>query len=164
MSTSTPHPRWLDADEQHAWRAYLRGSRLLESSLDRDLQQHGVQLSEYEIISMLSESADRKLRMSALANMVVQSRSRLTHTAARLEKRGWVRREACVGDRRGVELVLTDEGLDAVRQLATVHVASVHAHLTEHLSRAQFLSLGEAMEAIAAGIESTGACEELAAG
>ena len=111
MTTSTRGAdRGSTTSEQRAWRAYLRGSRLLEASLDRDLQQHGVQLSEYEIISMLSEQPDRRLRMSALADMVVQSRSRLTHTASRLEKRGWVQREACVGDRRGVELVLTDEG------------------------------------------------------
>ena len=101
MSTSTANeaqpteptePAWLDAGQQRAWRAYLRGSRLLETSLDRDLLRHGVQLSEYEIISMLSEQPDRRLRMSALADMVVQSRSRLTHTASRLEKRGWVQR------------------------------------------------------------------------
>ena len=52
-TTTAAEPRWLSAHEQHAWRAYLRGSRLLEAALDRDLQSHGVQLSEYEIISML---------------------------------------------------------------------------------------------------------------
>ena len=143
--------QWLDDEEQRAWRAYLRASRLLEASLDRDLQRHGVQLSEYEIISMLSEQPDRRLRMSALADMVVQSRSRLTHTASRLEKRGWVQREACAGDRRGVELVLTADGARAITAMARVHVASVREHLLDHLSRAQFLALGEAMAAIADG-------------
>ena len=66
---------------------YLRASRLLEAVLDHDLQAHGLQLSEYEIISMLSEQPDRRLRMSEIAELVVQSRSRLTHTAGRLEKR-----------------------------------------------------------------------------
>jgi DNA-binding MarR family transcriptional regulator len=160
MTTSTPEPTWLDDDEQRAWRAYLRGSRLLEASLDRDLQQHGVQLSEYEIISMLSEQPDRRLRMSALADMVVQSRSRLTHTASRLEKRGWVQREACVGDRRGVELVLTDDGVEAITAMARVHVASVREHLLSHLSAAQFAALGKAMTAIGDGIEASGTCEE----
>ena len=146
MTASTPRAaRWLDDEEQRAWRAYLRASRLLEAALDRDLQRHGVQLSEYEIISMLSEQPDRRLRMSALADLVVQSRSRLTHTASRLEKRGWVQREACAGDRRGVELVLTDDGARAITAMARVHVASVREHLLGHLSRAQFLALGEAM-------------------
>ena len=131
MGKKMPEPQWLDADEQHAWREYLHASRLLESVMDRDLQSHGLQLTEYEIICCLSEAPDRRLRMSAMAEMVAQSRSRLTHTAGRLEKRGWVRREAYVGDRRGVELVLTEAGCAAVVQMAPTHVRSVRANLVD---------------------------------
>jgi DNA-binding MarR family transcriptional regulator len=146
-ASGTP-PRWLSADEQVAWRAYLRGSRRLEAALDRDLQEHGVQLTEYEIISMLSEAPGHRLRMSCLADLVVQSRSRLTHTAARLEKRGWVRRESCLDDRRGVELVLTDEGLDAIRAMAVVHVESVRRHLVDVVPPELFRAVGDAMSRV----------------
>jgi DNA-binding MarR family transcriptional regulator len=159
----TPQPQWLDADEQHAWREYLRASRLLETVLDRDLQAHGLQLSEYEIISILSEQPGRRLRMSAIAELVVQSRSRLTHTAGRLERRGWVRREACAGDRRGVELVLTDTGYAEIVRMAPTHVASVRASLVDHLSREDLLALGRTMAAISRGIQSTGICDEVRA-
>ena len=47
--------RWLSADEQAAWRAYLRANRELDVALDRDLQAVGVSLPEYELLSMLSE-------------------------------------------------------------------------------------------------------------
>jgi DNA-binding MarR family transcriptional regulator len=137
--------RWLSDREQTAWRAYLRGTRRLEAALDRDLQDHGLQLTEYEIISMLSESPGHRLRMSCLADLVVQSRSRLTHTAARLEKRGWVRRESCLDDRRGVELVLTDEGLGAIRAMAAVHVESVRRHLVDVVPPELFQAVGDAM-------------------
>jgi len=154
-------PRWLDADEQSAWRQYLRASRLLEAALDRDLQAHGLQLSEYEILSMLSEQPDRRLRMSVIAELVVQSRSRLTHTAGRLESRGWVRREACAGDRRGVELALTDSGYAEITEMAPTHVGSVRANLLDHLSHDDLTVLGRAMAAVANGIEGTGACDEV---
>jgi DNA-binding MarR family transcriptional regulator len=163
MSTHIPAPQWLDAEEQHAWREYLRASRLLEAALDHDLQAQGLQLSEYEIISMLSEQPDRRLRMSEIAELVVQSRSRLTHTAGRLEKRGWVRREACAGDRRGVELVLTDVGYAEIQRMAPTHVDSVRRNLVAHLSREDMLALGRAMEAISAGIPSTVVCDEVSA-
>jgi DNA-binding MarR family transcriptional regulator len=156
-------PQWLDADEQHAWREYLRATRLLEASLDHDLQAQGLQLSEYEIISMLSEQPDQRLRMSEIAELVVQSRSRLTHTAGRLEKRGWVRREACVGDRRGVELVLTSAGFAEIGRMAPTHVRSVRANIVDHISREDFLALGRTMAAISQGIESTGVCDEVRA-
>jgi DNA-binding MarR family transcriptional regulator len=160
MNTDTPQPQWLDADEQDAWREYLRASRLLEAVLDHDLQAHGLQLSEYEIISVLSEQPDQRLRMSEIAEVVVQSRSRLTHTAGRLEKRGWVRREACVGDRRGVELVLTEAGHAEIARMAPTHVSSVRGNLMDHLSREDFLALGRSMAAVSRGIERTGVCEE----
>jgi len=163
MSTQTPQPRWLDAEEQHAWREYLRATRLLEAALDHDLQDQGLQLSEYEILSMLSEQPDRRLRMSQIAELVVQSRSRLTHTAGRLEKRGWVHREPCVGDRRGVELVLTDAGCREITRMAATHVGSVRTNMVDHLTREDFLALGRAMEAISDGIRGSGVCDEIRA-
>ncbi|HET7279252.1 MAG TPA: MarR family transcriptional regulator [Dermatophilaceae bacterium] len=143
-----PEPRWLSDEEQRHWRSYLRGSRLLEVALDHDLQSQGVQLSEYELISMLSEAPGGRLRMSVLAELIVQSRSRVTHTAARLERRGWVRREACLEDRRGVELVLTDAGRAAVERMARVHVESVRRHLLDAMPPEQFAQLGQAMQRI----------------
>ena len=161
MSTETRQPQWLDKDEQDAWREYLRASRMLEAVLDNDLQVHGPQLSEYAIISALSDAPGLRLRMSEIAEAVVQSRSRLTHTAGRLEKRGWVQREACLGDRRGVELVLTDAGRAEIARMEPTHVASVRNNLVSHLSREEFLALGRSMAAVSRGIEGTGACEEL---
>jgi DNA-binding MarR family transcriptional regulator len=156
MGRKIPEPQWLDAEEQHAWRQFLHAGRLLEAVMDRDLLAHGLQLSEYEIIAALSETPDRRLRMSAIADWVGQSRSRLTHAAGRLEKRGWVRREACLGDRRGVELVLTDAGYAAVVQMAPTHVRSVRANLMDPLSREEFLALGRAMGTVRRGLENAG--------
>jgi len=140
--------RWLSDDEQRAWRAYLRGNRLLEVALDKALQEHGLSLSEYEIISMLSEAPKRRMRMSELADIVTLSRSRLTHTAARLETRGWVERLPFEGDKRGVHLCLTAAGLAQVKVASRVHVNSVRESLIDLLSPEQFRQLGEAMAAV----------------
>ncbi|HEX5967864.1 MAG TPA: MarR family transcriptional regulator [Intrasporangium sp.] len=147
---------WLSDSEQASWRAILRGTRLLETALDDALHDSGLQLSEYEIISMLSESKSHRLRMSELAAMVVQSRSRLTHTAKRLEARGWVTREQCLGDRRGVELVLTPVGLEAVDQIAKVHVQSVRDNLVDILTPEQFQAIGDAMAIVRDHIDPEG--------
>lgn len=160
MTQDADGARWLDEDEQRAWRAYLRGSRMLELALDRDLGRFGTQLSEYEIISMLSEAPQGRLRMSALAELVVQSRSRVTHTAARLERRGWVRREPCLDDRRGVELVLTDEGRAAVEEMAPGHVASVRTHLIDLMTPEEFAALGRAMSHVRDEISESGPVHE----
>jgi DNA-binding MarR family transcriptional regulator len=148
MGDEAREVRWLDAGEQASWRAILRGTRLLERALDDALHEAGLQLSEYEIISMLSESPQHRLRMSELADMVVQSRSRLTHTAKRLEMRGWVSRQSCLADKRGVELVLTPAGLTATHDIARLHVQSVRDNLVDIMTPAQFRAMGEGMSIV----------------
>lgn len=146
METQEVH--WLTDTEQSAWRAYLRATRELDVALDKDLQCEGISLSEYELLSMLSEAPDDRLRMSALADLIVQSRSRVTHTAARLERRGWVTRSPAPDDGRGVVLQLTDDGREAIEGFARVHVESVRRHLVDVLRPGQFRALGEAMRAV----------------
>ncbi len=148
--------RWLSEAEQASWRAVLRGTRLLERALDDALREVGLQLSEYEILSMLSEAPGARLRMSELAVFVVQSRSRLTHTAKRLEERGWVTREQCAEDRRGVRLRLTDAGLAAVTDFARVHVRSVRDDFVDILSPEQFRAMGQAMARVSAHLDGRG--------
>src|SRR5436305_14199042 len=93
--------RWLTADEQRAWRAYVESSKVLFDALDRQLQRDAnMPHAYYEILVRLSETDDRALRMSELADSTRSSRSRLSHAVARLEERGWVRREDCPTDRR----------------------------------------------------------------
>lgn len=146
--TEAPQTGWLDDDQQRHWRAYLRGSRLLERAMTEDLVPLGIQLSEYELISMLSEIPDQRVRMSQLADAIVQSRSRVTHTAARLERRGWVTRNPCMDDGRGVEIALTDAGREVVARVAASHVASVRRHLVDVLTPEELAALGGAMATV----------------
>lgn len=145
-----PEPRWLNDEEQVSWRAYLHGARLLEAALDADLSRHGISSAEYEILSMVSEAPDMQMRMSALADLVVQSRSRVTHTAARLETRGLVQRRPSPDDGRGVELALTAEGREMLEWLAVVHLQSVREHFVDLLTPEQFQAIGEGMSIIRA--------------
>ena len=144
---------WLDDEQQLAWRHYIRGSRALETVLDNEVQtEAGMSLSEFELLSMLSEAPDRALRMSTLAELIVQSRSRVTHTANRLARRGWVERRAAADDGRGVELVLTEAGMEAVVVAAQVHVMSVRRHLVDVLERLELVELGAAMMKVRASL------------
>ena len=144
--------RWLTDDQQRAWRSFLLGSARLTEALTRQLETEAdVSLSEYEILVRLSETGDHTLRMSELAASLVHSRSRLTHTVSRLEKRGLVRRETCLADGRGVNCVMTDEGFRLLQGAAPGHVQAVRTHLVDLLTEDQMVALGEAMAAVAAG-------------
>ncbi|RBY86991.1 MarR family winged helix-turn-helix transcriptional regulator [Blastococcus sp. TF02A-26] len=153
-STVSPDPspggtRWLDAEEQKAWRAYLYSTQLLTDRLDRELTQAtGISHAYYEILVALSETPGRSLRMSELADRCLSSRSRLSHAVSRLEERGWVRRQVCPEDGRGQLAVLTDEGFAALEAAAHVHVESVRTHLFDQLTPEQVASMRDVGETL----------------
>lgn len=135
--------QWLSPDEQLAWRTYLRGVAVVSEALNHDLiVDSGVSLNEYEVLSRLSETPEHTLRMSTLAEGLVHSRSRLTHTVSRLESEGLVARTTCEADRRGVNCSLTEKGLDLLERAAPLHVASVRRHLVDKLGPERMLELG----------------------
>ena len=127
-------PRLLNVQEMKAWRAFLAASIGVTASLNRELEAGvGISMHEYEILVRLSEAPGHSMRMSALAEHVSHSRSRLTHTVGRLEHEGYVERSSCSSDRRGVNCRLTDEGLSFLRTAAPIHLDGVRRHVIEHL-------------------------------
>lgn len=142
--------RWLSAPEQQAWRAFLNGGAWLQAALNSDLEeQAGMSLNEYEILVRLSEAPEGRVRMSTLAEQLVHSRSRLTHTVARMQQRGWVDRAPCSDDGRGVEAVLTEEGRSVLVAAAPGHVDSVREHLIDLLEPEQVTALAEIFTKVA---------------
>ncbi|TFV90685.1 MarR family transcriptional regulator [Blastococcus sp. CT_GayMR16] len=140
---------WLDEDQQRTWRAWLTVSELVPRALDAQLQRDaGISHAAYVVLAMLSESPSRSRRMSDLARRANQSQSRLSHTVARLEDRGWVRRERSTDDGRGNLAVLTDTGWDVVRSVAPGHVDAVREAMFAPLTTEQTHALGEALQAI----------------
>ena len=55
-----------DREQQQVWRTYLLGSALLPDRIDAD-PSFGIDRAESEILVVLSESEDRRLRMAELA-------------------------------------------------------------------------------------------------
>lgn len=143
-----PKPRWLDADQQQIWRAYLLGSARLLQRLDADLRPFGLDIAEYEILVTLSEAERQQVRMSELADAVHQSRSRLTHTISRMEQTDLVRRTTCPTDRRGVWAELTPTGLKLLKKAAPSHVDAVRRNFVEAMAEEDYLALGRAFRAV----------------
>jgi DNA-binding MarR family transcriptional regulator len=145
--------RWLDEDEQRTWRSFLATSELLYAALDRQLQRDaGITHASYIVLAMLSEAPDRALRMSDLAVRANSSPSRLSHAVARLEERGWVRREPAPRDGRGTVAVLTDAGMDMLARTAPGHVTAVREYLFDRLSAEQVRELGDICAAVLDGL------------
>ena len=148
--TQNAAPRWLDADQQHSWRAFMMGMTLLLDRLDEDLEREfGISLTEYEVLVRLSERPESRMRMAQLADALAHSRSRVTHTVARMEKAGYVVRNASPEDGRGVVAELTQKGLELLQHAAPCHVESVRRNLVDLVDPDDFAALGRVFDAVA---------------
>ena len=127
-------PNWLNPREMKAWRSYIIASRRLLDALDVDLDQHDLSMADYEVLALLSDAPERKMRMSELAKLAMVSKSRLSHRMKVMEKAGWVKREDCPDDKRGYFAVMTDKGFKAIAKAAPDHVESVRNRLLDHLT------------------------------
>ncbi|MDN5819993.1 MAG: MarR family winged helix-turn-helix transcriptional regulator [Brachybacterium sp.] len=142
---STPEELWLTSSEQEAWRTFLYATTLLSDRMGEALQSDpeiDLTLGEYEILVRLSEAENMFLRMSELADQVVHSRSRLTHTVSRMERRGLVERVRCADDGRGRQAQLTAAGEQMLVRAAPTHVRSVRSLLLDVIGHDDLLELG----------------------
>ena len=137
-------PRWLDAEESQAWLALASTLIRLPSALDEQLRRDaGISHFEYQVLAKLSQVPDRTLRMSVLAVQTEGSLPRLSQVVARLEQRGWVRRNPDPADGRYTLAILTDEGWAKVAEAAPGHVEEVRRLVFDPLTKAQSRQLRE---------------------
>src|SRR3954451_17174580 len=135
-------PHWLTEREQRAWRGLLQMNAALDARLNRELQQtSGLSLTDYDVLVLLTEAPDGRLRIFEIAEDLQWEQSRLSHHIARMQRRGLVAREECTADRRGAFVVLTDAGRDAIETAAPGHVDLVRRLVFDGLSEEQVAML-----------------------
>ena len=125
----------LDPGELRAWIAFLRAHAAVTRALESDLAARaGMSLADYEVLVQLANAPKRRLRMSELADRALLSRSGITRLVDRLVQDGLVAREHCPSDARGAFAVLTDAGLDRLREATPVHLEGVRRLFLEPLA------------------------------
>src|SRR3954462_3286027 len=97
--------RWNELESEHA-----RVREALEHRLQRE---HRLSLPEYEVLRRLSDSPEGHRRIQELAEEIHLSQSALSRLVPRLEDDGFVWRNVCDHDRRGVFACVTDAGRKA---------------------------------------------------
>jgi DNA-binding MarR family transcriptional regulator len=148
--------RWLTAAELDSWLSVVRLMTWLPWSIDQQLQRDSnLGMIEYQVLAMLSESPQRTMRMSSLAEVTNASLSRLSHLVKRLEGRGLVRREPDPTDGRFTNAVLTDKGSRTLADAAPAHVAHVRSLVIDALSPERLRRLGRDADRITARIDTS---------
>ena len=109
----------------------------------RLVEEHGLTISEYEVLLLLSRAPDHSMRRIDLSREVRLSPSGVTRMLDRLEATGLVEKGACRQDARVSYAVLTDAGMTKLRESSPDHFAAVEGLLGERLDDEEIASLGE---------------------
>lgn len=144
-----PEPRWLTPEQMHSWVALASLMNWLPEAVGSQLQRDaGITRAEYAVLAWLSTSPDRAARMSDLAAGADVTLSHLSHIAARLEKKDWMRRVPDPRKRRATLATLTEAGWNKVVAAAPGHAEEVHRLVFDNLTAAQTRQLRQISEAI----------------
>jgi DNA-binding MarR family transcriptional regulator len=153
-------PRWLDDDEQRAWRGYLHMQGRISARLNRQLQADSeLSLADFEVLVNLTDVPEARVRVVELARALQWEQSRLSHHLARMQKRGLVVRQECPEDRRGAFIALTPAGRRAIETAAPRHVETVRRLFFDRLTDDQVRTLAEISDQVLGALD-----EEEAAG
>ena len=140
--------RWLDSEEMKAWRAYITTSVDLMKALEQDVDRFGITMGDYQLLAMISEAPDRRVRLCDLAEQLRLTRSGLTRRLDGVLSSGLVARRPDSTDKSVAFAELTSKGWNLLRRAAPVHLESVRRLMIDHLSRAEIKALGNAFTRI----------------
>lgn len=144
--------RWLDSDEMKAWRSYITTSVDLMKALEADVSPYGITMGDYQLLAMISEAPDSRLRLCDLADQLRLTRGGLTRRMDGVLSQGLVRRVQDDRDRRVAFAELTAKGWALLKKIAPIHLASVRRLMIDHLSRAEIKAIGSAFGKIEANL------------
>jgi DNA-binding MarR family transcriptional regulator len=116
-----------------AWLKLIQVVANVEADLGKVLQaQHGLGLSEYRALEILSRSQNFELRMQELASHLLLNQSSVSRMVERLERSGLTVRDLCPDDKRGVYTVLTAKGRMRLEQAQPAYETALEVGLKEH--------------------------------
>lgn len=134
----------LNELELGAWRGLLHAHATLVRELDTQLEaEHGISLSAYEVLLLLHEAPERRLRMSELATSALLSLSGMTRLVDRLVGAGLVERERCDDDKRVLYARPTRAGTALFAAARTTHLRGVRERFLGRFADDDLVRLGD---------------------
>jgi DNA-binding MarR family transcriptional regulator len=117
------HSSLLTDEERGLWRSFVTIHFAINRQLDDELRREvGLTLPEYEVLWELTNAPENRQRMNELARHLLFTRSGITRLIDRLEAAGYVERDDCDHDGRGVYAALTESGFAAFEAAAVTYI------------------------------------------
>lgn len=105
-------------------------ARFLDRSVNEALAKHQLSLGQFDILATLRRNfSDGGMTPTQLMQSIMLSSGGMTNRLDRLQEAGLIARQPDPGDRRGVVIRLTDQGMQLIDQATETRFAEAHASL-----------------------------------
>lgn len=127
-----------------AWTRFLRAHAAVTRALSARLEaEHGLTLSDFDVLVQLYHAPDRSLRRVDIARAVLLTASGITRLLDGLERSGWVEKRACDSDARVSYAVLTPAGVQKFEQAQASHLGDIEELFLKQYTGAERKQLAE---------------------
>jgi len=135
-----------------AWVGLLRSSSAVTRALNAELvADHALTINDYEVLLHLAREPERRLRRVDLAERLVLTASGITRLLDGLERAGYVTKAQCTSDARVTYAVLTDDGLEKLRDASETHVAGIRELFESRFTDEELQTLAGLLARLPAG-------------
>ena len=138
-----------------AWLGFVTNASDLLRSIERDLEPYGLDGGDYQLLAMLSDAPDHRMKMCELADTLRLSRSGLTRRMEGVVSARFVERVRDEADGRAAFAHLTAKGYAFLKKIAPQHVKSVRAQMIDLLNDSEIKALGTAFAKIGEHLRTT---------
>lgn len=124
--------------ELHAWMLMLAATGAVEQELRSVVKERlDVSHDEFLILCLLAGNPAEGLRMTRIAELLGRPKTRLTYQIACLQHTGLVTRRSVCGDKRGIEVALTEKARGLLKEASGVLAQTVKDALTRVMGPTQ---------------------------
>ncbi|RMA56792.1 MarR family winged helix-turn-helix transcriptional regulator [Ulvibacter antarcticus] len=92
-------------------------SRIIEEEIVSVLKPYDLNIPQYNVLRILRGQNGQPANLSTLQERMVDRNSNTTRLVDKLIKKGWVNRSVCKSNRRKVEILITNKGLEILKEL-----------------------------------------------
>lgn len=141
--------RKITENQIDVWGMMLRIHSNALISIESDLSRSGrISLVKYDVLLVLRKSADKKLRMSEIAEKCVLTKSGLSRCIASLEKEGLLEKEVCESDGRGYFAKITKKGEKTLKEAWPIYKNGIEEYFLKNLDDSEIAQMGKLFERI----------------
>ena len=115
-------------------------ARYIEEAVNSVLKPYDLTIPQYNVLRILRGQKGKPANLSTIQERMVDKNSNTTRLVDKLIRKGWVKRSICETNRRKVEIVITQPGLDVLKELDPI-TEDNNANILKNLSEDQLVQL-----------------------